>query len=275
MMRPSIVRGVLSAVLFTLIAGCSTVPYTGRTRIILMSESRERAMGERAYEEILAKGPIANDERAALVRKVGEKIAAVAAPDCPDYDWQFVLIDDPKTVNAFCLPGGKVAFYSGILPICQDETGIAVVMGHEVAHALARHGAERMSQQTVLNAGAVAIGVAAGKSTGEQVAIAAGTAAAFKVAFALPFSRKHESEADYIGLMLMAQAGYDPRQAPDFWARMQALGGAKGPDWLSTHPPDEKRKEDLEDAMGDAMEFYDASGKNKSPHNVQSISAGG
>ncbi|RME73589.1 MAG: M48 family peptidase, partial [Planctomycetota bacterium] len=180
-----------------------------------------------------------------------------------NYDWEFRVIDAPDTVNAFCLPGGKVAFYTGILPICQNEAGVAVVMGHEVAHALARHGAERISQSLVLNLGIAAISAAASKDpeTREEIAAALGVGTALTIA--LPFSRKQESEADYIGLMLMAKAGYDPREAPKFWKRMEAASnGEQPPEFLSTHPSHERRIEDLEDAMPEAMEYYhEATGK--------------
>ena len=245
------------ASLAALLVACSTVPYTDRTRVILMSEEEELQLGAQAYDEVLKKGPISHDAAANdLVGRVGSRIAAVA--DCPNYQWQFTVIDSPKTVNAFCLPGGKVAVYTGILPVCGDETGLAVVMGHEIAHAIARHGAERVSQQMVLNAGAAVLAaVIAGKSHDNQETVAALLGAGFGVAFALPFSRKHESEADHIGLMIMAKAGYDPREAPRFWERMEKIGGGKQPpEFLSTHPSHERRKEDLEDLVPDAMVFY-------------------
>jgi predicted Zn-dependent protease len=237
-------------------SACHTVEYTGRTGLILLSESQENSMGEEAYAEITGKAKLSDDPHwTAVVDRVGKKIAAVS--NKPDFAWEFKLIDDPKTVNAFCLPGGKVAFYSGILPVCKDEAGVAVVMGHEVAHAVARHGGERVSQQLVLQLGA-AIVVAAfqKKDEGTQEAVLALYGIGTAVAFALPFSRKHESEADYIGLLLMAKAGYDPREAPRFWERMSAGGGQQPPEWISTHPSHETRIADLESRVPEAMQLY-------------------
>jgi predicted Zn-dependent protease len=248
---------------------CSTVPYTERTRVILISEEEELQLGLQAYEEALSKAKLCQDEKkVALVRKVGQRIAAVA--DRPDYQWEFHVIEDDKTVNAFCLPGGKVAFYTGILPICKDEAGIAVVMGHEVSHAIARHGAERISQSLVLNLGASALGaVLGGKDPKNQQLVAGLFGAGFAVAFALPFSRSHESEADHIGVILMAKAGYDPREAPKFWRRMiDQTEGEEPPEFLSTHPSHETRVDDLEMTfVPEAMEYYEkATGKKTDYH---------
>jgi predicted Zn-dependent protease len=267
----------LAAALFALAAltvACSTVPYTDRTRVILVSRGEEMRLGVQAYQETLEHAPLCQDPgKVALVRRVGARIAAVA--DCPDFQWEFNLIEDPRTVNAFCLPGGKVAVYTGILPVCRSEVGLAVVLGHEIAHAIARHGAERISQQMVLNGAAdILTGVIAGnKGESSQEAVHALLGVGFNVAFALPFSRKHESEADHIGLMIMAKAGYDPREAPVFWARMEALGGKTPPAFLSTHPPHEKRKEDLEDLLPDAMPLYEQAIGHKVDYNTQSIHA--
>lgn len=253
---PGIAAGLLAAAA-ALFAACSTVPYTERTRIILVSEADELKLGLQAYQETLSKAKLSSDAREVeLVSRVGGRIASVA--ERPDYDWEFKLIDDPKTVNAFCLPGGKVAFYTGILPVCKTEAGVAVVMGHEVAHAIARHGAERISQQLVLNAGAAVLSaVIAGKDEQNQKTVQALLGVGFGVAFALPFSRSHESEADHIGLMLMAKAGYDPREAPRFWDRMAEQTKGAPPEFLSTHPSHEKRKEDLEALLSDAMPLYE------------------
>lgn len=248
------VAAILTAAI--LVAACSTVPYTERTRVILISEDEELKLGAQAYQETLSKAKLSeNPEKVGLIRRVGERIAAVA--ERPDFQWEFALVEDDKMVNAFCLPGGKVAFYTGILPVCRDEAGVAVVMGHEVAHAVARHGAERISQHLVLQIGAgVLAAVIAGKDKENQETVAALLGVGFGVAFALPFSRKHESEADHIGLMLMAKAGYDPRAAPRFWERMRARSDGEPPEFLSTHPSHERRVEDLEALVPDALVLY-------------------
>lgn len=259
----------LAAVVLTAVA-CSTVPYTERRRVILLSESEEHQLGVQAYQEITGKAALSTDpEHNRMVVNAGRRIAAVASEDLraaerDDFDWEFKVIEDAKTVNAFALPGGKVAFYTGILPICRDETGVAVVMGHEVAHALARHGGERVSQGMVLQLGAGIIAIAlGGKSEETTAAVLALYGIGTGVVFALPFSRKHELEADHIGLMLMAKAGYDPRQAPRFWERMtEASGGEQPPEFMSTHPSHEKRIQELEDLVPDAIPFYEqASGQ--------------
>lgn len=235
------------------LAGCATVPYTNRKQFNLISEGEEDQMGAQAYTEIKSKSLISKDASTnAMVTRVGERIAKVA--DRPDFKWEFVVIDDPKTPNAFCLPGGRVAVYTGILPITKDEAGLAVVMSHEVAHALARHGAERMSQQ-------MAVGL------GQQVAVGAGlikTEAgmqvfqmAYGVGVGLPHSRKQESEADRIGLILMAKAGYDPNNAIPFWQRMKAAAsGQKPPEFLSTHPSDDTRIEQIRRELPEALTYY-------------------
>src|SRR5258708_6652699 len=226
------------------IAGCATAPYTNRHQFIVVSESDEDQMGLQAYQDVLKKSKISTDPVAtAMVKRVGERIARAA--EKPDYHWEFVLIDDPKTVNAFCLPGGRVAVYTGILPITKDENGLAVVLAHEVAHALARHGAERMSQQVaagLVESAAVAAGVIRTQAGLQAFELAYG------IGGALPFSRKQESEADHIGLILMAKAGYDPRTAVEFWQRMaQIMQGKPPPASLSDHPFDQEPCEKIKE----------------------------
>jgi len=249
---------ILFALVFTLIlSSCATVEYTGRKSLILISESDEIALGERAFREVTAEGTLSNDrEKVEMLNRVGTRIAK--ATDKTNYKWEFVLIDDPKTVNAFALPGGKVAFYTGILPLCQDEKGIAVVMGHEIAHVIARHGAERISQGIVTNLVGSALQAAIANKTPEaQWAILNGYGFATTAGVLLPFSRKHEYEADYIGLILMAKAGYNPKSAVEFWERM--LEHSKGkhiPEFLSTHPNDEKRIAAMKERIPEAMKYY-------------------
>ncbi len=222
-----------------LLLACQTVPVTGRRGLMLVSVAQEREMGEKSYRETLAKSKLSTDEKAvAMVRRVGKKLADASGRS--DFGWEFNLIVEDKTINAWCLPGGKVAVYTGLLPVAKDEAGLAVVMGHEIAHALARHGAERMSQEMVAQSGAAVLSVALAKQAPQsqdlyQRAYATGVG----VGALLPFSRAHESEADHIGLMLMAKAGYDPDAAVNFWRRMStATGGSGGglQKYLSTHP---------------------------------------
>ena len=238
-----------------LAAACQSVPYTKRQQLLLVSTGEEAALGESSYKDALSKAKLSKDAAAtALVRRVGERIAAAA--DKPDYKWEFNLLDDPKTVNAWCLPGGKVAVYSGLLPVTKDEDGLAVVLGHEIAHAIARHGSERMSQGLLAQLGGVALNAAMANKPEQtqqlaQTAYGAGTS----VGVLLPFSRAHESEADHIGLILMAKASYDPETAVGFWGRMAAKGGADStPAFLRTHPADAERiakiKEELPEARG-------------------------
>ena len=174
-----------------------------------------------------------------------------------NYRWEFNLIENDKMVNAFCMPGGKVGVYTGILPITQNETGLAVVMGHEIAHAIAKHGNERVSQGLLAQLGGVALSTALSKNPGttNQIFMAAYGVGA-NVGVLLPYSRLHESEADRIGLILMAKAGYDPREAVPFWQRMNEKGGPRPPEFLSTHPAPESRIKQIQDLIPEAMKYY-------------------
>jgi predicted Zn-dependent protease len=245
------------------VCSCTTVPYTQRTRLMMVSESEDLTLGAAAYKEILAEQKIDRDPQInRIVRRVGERIAAVAAK--PDYQWEFTVIDAPQTVNAFALPGGKVAVYTGLLPVAEDEAGLATVMGHEIAHALARHGAERMSQGMMANLATLGLAVAtSGSSAGTQQAIMQAYGLGMQVGVMLPFSRSMESEADHIGLLLMADAGYDPEAAVRLWERMGALAaaGAAPPELLSTHPHSDTRIEQLRQWMPEAQQRYQAAAR--------------
>ena len=234
-----------------LIAACQTVQQTGRSQFIVVSEAQERQLGEDAYKETLGKQPISGrSDWQAQLRRVGQRIAAVA--DKPDYKWEFNVLQG-KEVNAFALPGGKVAFWEGIMPIAQDDNGVAVVMGHEVAHALARHGAERMSQAMGAQAIGQVVSVGVGKvnpAMREDALKAFGAGAT--VGFLLPWGRTQESEADRIGLTLMAKAGYDPAAAVAFWERMSKVAGDKPPEFLSTHPSDTTRINQIKEWIPEA-----------------------
>jgi predicted Zn-dependent protease len=207
-------------------------------------------MGEQAFADVQKKNKISHDAGVnEAVERVGRRIAAAA--NRPDWQWKFIVIDDPKTVNAFCLPGGKIAVYTGILPFTKDDTGLAVVLGHEVSHALAHHGAERMSDQTLMT---VPMAVLLQGQSEEAQSLAQ---QAFGIGIALPFSRKQESEADHIGLILMAKAGYDPRHAVEFWERMtEEMQGKAPPVFLSDHPSDAQRVQKIKEELPEALQYY-------------------
>ncbi|MFQ5596835.1 MAG: M48 family metallopeptidase [Nitrospiria bacterium] len=235
---------------------CKSVPITGRQQFLIISESEEIALGSTAYRQTLEKEKISSDTaKVALIKKVGSRIAAVSGR--PDFEWEFNLIEK-DIPNAFALPGGKVAIYTGILKYTQNETGLAVVMGHEVAHALAHHGAERMSTGMLTQIGAKGIGLLLGKGdpqTTQAVEQAFGIGS--QVGIMLPFSRSHESEADEIGLHLMAEAGYDPREAVAFWRRMSQGGGKKPPEFLSTHPSGNTRVKKLNALLPTVLPIFE------------------
>ncbi len=243
-----------------LLAGCQAVPMTGRKSLMLVSVPQERQLGEQAYAEALKKGPVSNDAAAvARVRRVGERLAAAA--ERPDFTWEFNLLVEDQTINAWCLPGGKVAVYTGLLPVAKDDAGLAVVMGHEIAHALARHGAERMSQGLLAQyGGAVLSAVLAQKPAETQALYQKAYGAGVQVGALLPFSRAHESEADHIGLILMAKAGYDPAEAVEFWKRMAAATGGSGGSgmekYLRTHPTNADRISQIEGWLPEARAAY-------------------
>ena len=252
---------------FVLLGGfvwsCATAPFTGRRQVILVSEGQEISLGDDAYKHALRDSVIThNPDAERIVRKVGERIAAAA--NKPEYKWEFTVINDPEMVNAFAVPGGKVAAYTGIFGPARDEAGLAVVLGHEVAHALARHPAERMSQDMLLQLGGVGLGIALGKNPAmaNQVLQAYGIVGG--VGVALPFGRSQETEADRIGLILMAKAGYDPRVAVDLWQRMETMEkkeAAKGrpPEFLSTHPGYETRVQNIRSFLPEALSYYQPS----------------
>ena len=236
--------------------GCRSAPITGRRQLLIFPEGQELSLGQQAFSEATQKTPLSDNPRVTeMVNRVGHRIAEVSQRS--DFQWEFKTLKSDEQ-NAFCLPGGKVAVYEGILPICQNEAGLAVVMGHEIAHALARHGGERMSQNAAVDGLRTAAGYVMQNQEEvkkEMVLKAYGMATEYGVL--LPFSRKHESEADHIGVTLMSKAGYDPSEAPKFWQRFGAVGGDKPPEFLSTHPSDERRAADLMALLPDARALYD------------------
>ncbi len=244
---------------------CKSVPLTGRSQLSLIPESEMVSMSLTNYDQFLAENKLStNKEQTAMIKRVGAKVAAAVEKYLTDngfasyienFNWEFNLVDS-DVPNAWCMPGGKVVFYTGILPYTQDENGIAVVMGHEIAHAVARHGNERMSHSMLVQFGSVAVATAVQNEPEEMQAIynqAYGVGS--QVGVMLPFSRKHEYEADQMGLIFMAMAGYDPRSAVAFWQRMSANSGGT-PEWLSTHPVDENRISALEKQMPEALKYY-------------------
>lgn len=245
----------LAALLF--LSGCYTVPETGRRSLILTPLSQEASLGADAFEQIKGQETISTDpEATARVERVGRRIAEQAEDDLPDLEWEFVLFDNEQ-INAFALPGGKVGVYTGLLKVADTDDRLAAVIGHEIAHVTARHGAERMSRALALTAVGVGVGFAARDSEyQEAIMIAYGLGSTLGVE--LPYSRRAESEADEVGLLYAARAGYDPREAVTFWQRMRAAseGRVSAPAFLSTHPTDERRIADLQAMMPEAMEEY-------------------
>ncbi len=247
-------------------ANQKSVPFTGRKQLRTMKPAAEMQLGLQSYKQIL------NDSRGQVlqsgpifekVRNIGVDIAKAAAPEDPGFQWAFNVIDAPQ-VNAFALPGGYTAIYTGIIPVAANDDGLAAIMGHEIGHALAHHGAERMAQQNlqrIVGAG-VSMG-AGGMDIGAQRAVMGVFGGVSKYGFALPFSRNHESEADYIGLVLMARACYDPREAPKLWERMKAASGGKTPpEFSSTHPAAETRIAQFQVLMPEAIIIYNQNCRN-------------
>ncbi len=250
-----------------LLIACATVPVTGRRQLSLISAPEMAAMGADGYQQFLQESTLSTDAgRTKMVRDVGVRISAAAeafmrehdmAGELGNYQWEFNLVEADTVINAFCMPGGKIGVYSGILPVTRDETGLAVVVGHEVAHAIANHGGERMSQLLLVQMGGMALSKAVEEQpekTQQLLMLAFGIGA--QVGVLLPYSRQHESEADRIGLILMASAGYDPRAAVPFWERMNQEGGARPPEFLSTHPAPERRIEAIKSHLPEALRYY-------------------
>jgi predicted Zn-dependent protease len=250
---------VLSTVSLMVLTGCQTVGETGRKQLVLVSAGEETQLGIQSFDQLKKETPINRDPAInAMVQRVGQRIAAVSG--LPNAQWEFVVFES-KDANAFCLPGGKVGIYTGILPITKDEAGLATVIGHEVAHAYAHHGAERMSQVMVSQGLGSVVGSAAANSKYQSYVMAA-YGGVSKVGFELPYSRAHESEADRIGLRFMARAGYDPEASVAFWERFAAYnskGGASAAwyeQFLRTHPLDQNRINDLKKWMPEAKALY-------------------
>ena len=259
--RKTVIRlGFLIGLVF-LVKGCTTVPLTDRRQITLVPSGQMLSLSHQQYRQVLGESKLSNNsEQKTALQKVGHRIAGAVDEYYREnglsnnFQWEYHLIEDDEMVNAWCMPGGKIAFYTGILKYTQDETGIATVMGHEVAHAIAKHGNERMSQGLVAKAGTTALAVALQnkpQQTKQLFMTAFGLGAQYGIM--LPYGRLHESEADRIGLVLMAKAGYDPRAAIGFWERMAQSKKAAPPEFLSTHPSDQRRISDIKKHLPEAL----------------------
>jgi len=233
------------------------VPLTGRQQLVDISREQEAALGLQSYEQILAQSQVVSQgQELDLVRAIGARIAAAASDVDPGFDWEVNMIQSEQ-VNAFALPGGKVAVYTGILPVAENVNGLAVIMGHEIAHAIARHGAERMAYQKLSQLGTLAAGMSvSGMDPAQQQMLMAALGAGAQYGIMLPFSREHESEADYMGLIFLARACYDPAEAPKLWQRMSAAGGQRPPEFMSTHPSGETRIRQFQQWMPEARDIY-------------------
>ena len=257
-------RKVLASALLLAMVACTTVPITGRRQLSLVSSAEMQAMSYQAYKQVLDTSRVLNNSDAAMVKRVGGRIQRAVesymaqnnyTSQLQGFAWEFNLIQD-KQVNAWCMPGGKVAVYTGILPLTQNETGLAVVMGHEIAHAIAKHGEERMSQAVMAQTGGSLAGAALGGSAGTQNVFANVFGIGSQLGM-LKHGRSQESESDHLGLIFMAMAGYDPQQAVPFWQRMAAQkGGASTPGFLSSHPSDATRIANIQKLMPEALKYY-------------------
>jgi predicted Zn-dependent protease len=257
-------KSLVTAVLLLVFYGCSTVPIIGRKQPPMPPESYMVSQSTLSYEQVLSESKMAGDKQQTdQLNRVGKRISGAVeafmtqngmATRVKDFHWEFNLIDG-DIPNAWCMPGGKVAFYTGILPFTKDEAGMAVVMGHEVAHAVARHGSERLTYQ-MGQRGLGALLSWGTQESGYHEAYMQLYGYGSELGFILPYSRTHESEADRLGLIFMAMAGYDPHAAVAFWQRMAAANSGAPPEFLSTHPADQTRIRKLREYMSEAMDYY-------------------
>jgi len=257
---------ISSIVILLIFSQCSTVPLTGRRQLAILPESEMISMGLTSYQEFLKENKVSADQKlSSMVSSTGTRLSDAVTRYLSEnglqnrldgYQWVYTLVDS-DVPNAFCLPGGKVVVYSGILPFTSDETGLAVVISHEIAHAVARHGNERMSQQLLVQMGGIALSEAIKTKPDETKAIY-GTVYGMgaQLGVILPYSREHEYEADRLGIIFMAMAGYDPSAAVAFWDRMSKIGGEKPPEFMSTHPSDARRVAAIREALPEAMKYY-------------------
>ena len=265
-MNKHLLAAAMAGVLLFAVFSCARNPITGRKQLSLVSESQVQGMALTEYKKFLTTSAVApaTDANAVMVKRVGRRIADAitkyysdhgAANVLVGYNWEFNLVES-KEVNAWCMPGGKVVVYTGLLPVTQNETALAIVLGHEITHAVAGHGREKMSNQLLAQGIQVAGDVALGNNPNTVNIFNQVYAPTAQVGVLLPYSRKYEYEADHYGLIFAAMAGYDPREAVPFWKRMAALGGSKPPVLLSDHPADEDRIAKLEALMPEALTYY-------------------
>lgn len=259
---------ILLIIVFT-ISGCSRVLISNRRQLNLIPNSSMLQMSFDQYGQFLEDNVISADkEKTDMVKRVGKNIQKAVEQyfidngledELKNYDWEFNLVES-KEVNAWCMPGGKVVFYTGILPLTKDESGLAVVMGHEIAHAIAEHGNERMSQGLLTQIGGVALTVAIREEPEQTQQLWMNAfGIGFQLGVLLPFSRLHESEADHLGLIFMSMAGYNPNHAISFWRRMSEMkGGQAPPEFISTHPSDKNRIAQIEKLLPEALKYYNA-----------------
>lgn len=260
------IRFGLIVLLALFLVQCASVPITGRKQLILMPESEMVQMSLTSYSDFLKANKLSTDVvNTRRVKEVGQRIAAAVDAYLKaqgmeslidGYKWEFNLVKSPE-INAWCMPGGKVVVYEGILPVCKNDDGLAVVMGHEIAHAIARHGNERMSQQILIQAGSTAAAYALKNKPEEtQALLGAAIGLGANYGMILPFSRKHELEADRLGLIFMTMAGYNPEEAVPFWTRMaSASSGQKVPEFMSTHPSDVHRIEQIKALLPEVLKY--------------------
>lgn len=259
-------RIILYALLVVTLVSCSTVLLTGRKQLSLVSDSEVLTSSFQSYKQFIDSVPASKDKvNTALVKKVGLNISkAVEAylnangmsADAATYAWEFNLVKD-TAVNAFCMPGGKVVVFEGILPVTKNETGLAVVLGHEIAHAVAKHSNERMSQQMVVQYGSALTNILiSNKPAATQNTINMVYGLGAQYGYMLPYSRKHELEADRLGLIFLAMAGYDPNQAVAFWERMAANSKGAPMEFMSTHPSDATRIAQIKQYLPEALSYY-------------------
>lgn len=260
-------KKILYFMITLLLVACSTVTLTNRKQVIAIPSSEMVSLGAQNYQEVLSQSKLStNASYKQSVERVGKRISAAVesylkgigrAELTNGYQWEYNVLQSDQ-LNAWCMPGGKIAFYEGIMPVCQDDNGIAVVMSHEIAHAVAKHSDERLTQQMAIQFGGMALSQALSEKKAEtqqlaMLAFGVGT----QVGVILPYSRSHESEADELGLYFMSMAGYDPREAPVFWERMMAKGSSGTPEFLSTHPDPQNRINRLNQIMPKALEYYE------------------
>jgi predicted Zn-dependent protease len=260
--------------LSALVISCSKNALSGKSQLTLLPESELQTMATQEYQQFLSSNKVvakSNNRDAEMVNRVGQRIVKAVetyyaekgmSDKLAGFKWETNLVDD-KTVNAWCMPGGKIVVYTGILPVTQNEAALAAVMGHEVSHALLQHGNQRMSQGLLQQLGGVALSVAVANKPAETQNLFLGAyGAGTQLGILLPFSRKNELEADHYGLIWTAMAGYNPQEAIGLWERMEKLGeGQKPPEFLSTHPSEGRRIEQLQKFMPEALQYYKPQGK--------------